>query len=143
MVADISAVAIFQLATVSLKINYMINQIQILGKIETDGAIDPETEYSLYLERIQNDQGKQSRYLKDDTEVITYKLVNLGIAMLKAGDKVIMGKPKTGSKSQALRFRIKELWETAHAGRMDEEAFYSECMDKFLDEIQEQINNYK
>lgn len=121
----------------------MINQIQITGRIEVSDPICPETEYSLYLERIQNDQGKQSRYLKDDTEVITYKLVNLGIAMLKAGDKVIMGKPKTGSKSQALRFKIKTLWETAHAGRMDEEAFYNECLDKFLNEIQEQIDNYK
>jgi hypothetical protein len=121
----------------------MINQIRINGNIEVDESIDPETEYSLYLERIQNDQGKQSKYLKDDTEVITYKLVNLGIALLKAGDKVIMGKPKTGSKSQALRFRIKELWETAHSGRIEEEAFYNECLDKFLNEIQEQIDNYK
>jgi hypothetical protein len=124
----------------------MINQIhqfQLVGRVEISDPIDPDTEYALYLERVQNDQGKQSKYLKDDTEVITYKLVNLGTAMLSAGGKNIMGKPKKGSKSQALRLRIRELWETAHAGRMDEEAFYNECLDKYLAEVQEQIDYYK
>ena len=121
----------------------MINQIQLNGKIELDSPIDPETEYSLYLERIQNDQGKQSKYLKDETEVITFKMVNLGIAILKVGDKAIIGKPKNQSRSQALRFKIKELWETAHSGRISEEDFYNECMDKFFNEIDEQLDNYK
>jgi hypothetical protein len=120
-----------------------IHELQILGKVEIDQPINPDTEYSLYLERIQNDQGKQSRYLKDETEVLTYKMVNLGTVMLKAGDKVIMGKPKTGSKSQALRFKIRQLWDTAHSGRIAEEAFYNECMDKFLNEIDDQLSYYK
>jgi hypothetical protein len=120
-----------------------INQISISGRIEINEEINPETEYSLYLDRIQNDQGKQVRYLKDETEVITYKLVNLGQAILKAGDKIIIGKPKKNSKSQLLRAKIRELWELSHSGRISEEAFYEEVMNKFLDEIGEQIDNYK
>jgi hypothetical protein len=120
-----------------------INQISIAGRIEINEEINPETEYSLYLDRIQNDQGKQVRYLKDETEVITYKLVNLGQAILKAGDKVIIGKPKKNSKSQLLRAKIRQLWELSHSGRISEEAFYEDCMNKFLDEIGEQIDNYK
>jgi hypothetical protein len=41
-----------------------LNQLQILGKVEIDQPIDRETEYSVYLERVQNEQGKFSGYKK-------------------------------------------------------------------------------
>jgi hypothetical protein len=122
----------------------MINEITINGKIEVDKPIDPETEYALYLERIQNDQGKVSKWInKNDTSVYTYKMVNLGVAMLKQGDEVIMGKAKKGSKSQALRQEVRELWEMAYSGEIGEEKFYNQWMDKFFKIIKDEKQKYE
>jgi hypothetical protein len=122
----------------------MINEITINGKIEVDKPIDPETEYALYLERIQNDQGKVSKWInKNDTSVYTSKMVNLGVAMLKQGDEVIMGKAKKGSKSQALRQEVRELWEMAYSGEIGEEKFYNQWMDKFFKIIKDEKQKYE
>jgi hypothetical protein len=117
-----------------------INEIVITGKIEVSDEIDKDMEYSLYLERMQNYEGRNnSRIDKFDREIRCYKMVNLGIVMLKQGDKIIMGKPKKGSLSQVMRFKLKELWEASYAGSIGEEEFYQKRMNAYIAQIEDEI----
>ena len=84
-----------------------LREITINGVMEIDGEIDKDTEYAVFLDRVQNDQGKVKSWIdKDDRERKTYTMVNLGIVALKAGDKAIKGKSKTTTQSQVLRWKI-------------------------------------
>jgi len=119
-----------------------IYKLKINGVIEIDQPINPETEYELYLKRIQNDQGKVFKQETDETETIKYTMVNLDIALLKAGEKTIQGKPAKGSISSIIRNRLRDLWEMAYSGDYKEEEFYQMRMNKVLDDIDKEINNY-
>jgi hypothetical protein len=90
----------------------MQTQIRINGVIEVDGEIERDKEYSIALERVAYDPCKnyQSRINKDDVEVRTYPLENLGrvnILTNKDGQPFLLkGKSKKVTKSQILRLDI-------------------------------------
>jgi len=118
-----------------------INEIRINGKIEIDEPINPDTEYSIALKRIQNDQGKVSKYInKNDEEVFCWSMINLDIVTIIGGDKMILGKPKRGSMSQVLRMKIEDLYDNQYAGSekyKDKEDFYKKYMSKIIDQVNE------
>ena len=116
-----------------------IYQIKINGIVEVNDLINPELEYSAALFRLQNDQGKVSKRVdKDDRDVLCWTMTNLGEVILKAGDKVIKGKAKGASRSQALRMNIKNKWEAKHVGSIDEEVYYSKWMERFFNLVEEE-----
>lgn len=116
-------------------------EIQINGKISIDEPINPDTEYSIALKRVQNDCGKVSEYIdKMDRKVFCYKLVNLDIATLISGDTIIGGKAKKSSPSQALRFKIFDLFENQYAGGdEDKETFYNNYMQKIIKSVEDKL----
>ena len=120
-----------------------IYEITIRGKIEIDQPIDKDTEYSIALKRIMNDEGKTStRIDKNDNEVVCYSMVNLDIATLISGDKIISGLPKKGSQAQVLRRTLEELYYNQYSGSdkyKDSEDFYQKQMAKIIEEKREQI----
>ena len=110
-----------------------INQIKISGVIEVDSDID-EAEYSVALERVAYDpsKGYQSRINKNDVEVRTYRLENLGrVNILKEKDgkpELIKGKAKKLTKSQVWRLII------------EKDNDYEKFMDKMINNQNQVIN---
>lgn len=90
----------------------MITQIKINGLIEVDSEIEKDKEYSIALERVAYDPSKnyQSRTNKNEVEVRTYPMENLGrvnILTNKDGKPfLIKGKSKKITKSQLLKLKI-------------------------------------
>ena len=118
-----------------------VYNIKIQGTIEIEEPIDIEQEYSIALKRIGCKDGeKTTRIDKMDREVIVWKMINLDTAVLISEGKAIMGKPKKGSISQTLRFRIFDLYDNQYSGGdMDKEEFYTKKMGEIIDNINEKI----
>ena len=122
-----------------------IYQIQIRGNIEIDEKIEADKEYSIALKRIQNKDGLFT--VKDNTQdgkTYTYKMINLDIATLISGNKIISGKPKKGSLSQKLRVEIENLWSEQYSGSCESEAYYEKRLIGFINQIKsqrEELNN--
>lgn len=120
-----------------------IYEITINGKIEIDENIDKDTEYSIALKRIQNDQGKVKKWTdKMDREVYTWTMVNLGEATLISGEKIIKGQPKKYKQSQALRFIIEAFYDEQLAGGdkfKDKESYYQYRMSQIIKEEEKKL----
>ena len=113
----------------------MQTQIKVNGVIELDKGeiIHPENQYSLQCERLEYDQNKgyQSR-MRDEEEIRTYKLENLGrvklITEVKGKPYLIKGKAKKCTPSQILRLQIE-----------GEGYDYSDVMNKIISKWKELI----
>ena len=117
-----------------------INEIKITGIIEIEGDIDKDLEYAVFLDRVQNNQGKVKSWTDaDGIERKTYTMVNLGIVALKAGDKAIKGKAKRTTQSQVLRWKIEEYYEQVYDGHMSKESFYKYYMSKIINSVEDEL----
>ena len=117
-----------------------LNEIKITGVIELDGEIDKDLEYAVFLDRVQNNQGKVKSWTDaEGNERKTYTMVNLGIVALKSGDKAIKGKAKKTTQSQVLRWKIEEYYEQVYDGHMNKEALYKYYMSTLIDSVDKKI----
>lgn len=120
----------------------IIHQIKLSGKIEfdLDEKIDPELEYALMIDRVQNKDGLTTKRQDDEKTTYTYTMVPLGIAVLKAGNKVYKGKSKGSTPSQVLRMRIEDLYDAKYAGTIERDNFYHNKIAEFIQQIDSEIH---
>ena len=118
----------------------VINEITLNGVIEIEGDIDKDIEYAMFLDRVQNNQGKVKSWTDaEGNEQKTYTMVNLGIVALKSGDKAIKGKAKRTTQSQVLRWKIEEYYDRVKQDdAMPKESFYrlemSRIINKYIED---------
>ena len=120
----------------------ILHQIKLSGKIEFDldgDKIDPELEYALMIDRIQNKDGLTTKRQDDDKTTYTYTFVPLGTAVLTSGNKAYKGKSKSSTPSRVLRMKIEDLYDAKFAGTCDREAYYQKRMSAFIEQIENEI----
>jgi hypothetical protein len=120
----------------------ILHQIKLSGKIEFDldgDKIDPEKEYALMIDRIQNKDGLTTKRQDDDKTTYTYTFVPLGTAVLTEGNKAYKGKSKSSTPSQVLRMRIEDLYDAKYAGTVDREVFYQQKIANFISIIEAEL----
>ena len=111
--------------------------LQITGKTNIEKPLDPEKEISVALKRLAC-TGINKKPLENGSYSYTHKFENLDEVKIIVGNDVIKGKKKKASQSQKLRYEIRNLWNEQFSGKKEFEQFYSQCMTKFINEIQEQ-----
>ena len=120
----------------------IIHEIKLVGKLELDlpdnERIDPETEYALALDRMENKDGKTSKWIDEMGRFhYCYSFVPTGIGVVSAGNKIFKAKSKKNTPSQMLRFKIQELHDLKYQDT-DFEQFYTEKMSKLISQIEDE-----
>jgi hypothetical protein len=112
--------------------------IQLNGEMELEHSLDIDKDISFVVKRasLQNFVVKPKSVDGEDEKTV-YKYKSVEEVTIIQEEKIIISKPKKGSQSQVLQFKIKQYYQQQLSGGedyQDDNAYYISEMNKLIEE---------